>query len=538
MSDFDHMSDEDLQKIAGQPAAPQDDFAHLSDDDLAKIAGQPTDLASKATAGLKSIGRGAVTAFGKISEALPDMTAPIRSGIGAYQDTGSLGDAFTAAQANSMGDNKKPPGWGDILEKGGVPGRKDMPLNLPIQKNPWGATPAEKNYQTSPAELGGVALETATDPATYLGLGAEKAAVDLPMEAGAAMERMAANRGVKAATGHSIQSVRKFAKAPASGAIDIGRAQDNLLRAGHGLINADEAGPPVIGWMSKSADAGPAVEAKRQFYGDKIAEVGSTLDQNVPGGAVSGKNIAQRMLDYAAKIPETERGKGLQERILAEARNFEQKGNMPFSEAQKYKNDFKYKHGVSDALISDQDSTNAMNRMISDEMEAAVDAHKQTLNPETLSQYKDYKDRYGLYRTASEAINNEQLKSLSRNIASPSSKAAGLAGVVTTAAMSHDPLKAAAMGIGSAVANEIVMKRGSAFAARTANAVARTLQGAPQAFAKWMPALQKAAQGGTTSLSVAHHLLMRSDPDYYNLMTQGGMADDSTNTHPAAVGGQ
>jgi hypothetical protein len=296
-------------------------------------------------------------------------------------------------------------------------------------------------------------------------------------------------------------------KTSGKGAGDISKAERNLRESGRHLLE-DTDGGPAVGWLSKSEDVGEKAEAKRKLFGEKIGKVGETVDELQPK-SVTGKELADELLEYATSIPEVGKGKQLRERLLQEAENLENIGPMSFKQAQEIKAQFPYEPQSADALFSSPDVTNRINRVVSGKMDEAVDKAKgiESLTPEqlkSLSSYGDSKKRYGTFKTMSDAATERKSKDLSNRVVSPSDQLWGAAGAV-----SQGPL-----GFMAGVANKIGRERGSAFAARSADAISKKLLAAPSKYGKWLPALQKAAAASPAGLVTTHHLLMNNDPEY------------------------
>lgn len=138
--------------------------------------------------------------------------------------------------------------------------------------------------------------------------------------------------------------------------------------------------------------------------------------------------------------------------------------------------------------------------------------------PTLTQEYSESKKRYGTFKNVADAGTEQKLRALNRRIISPSTYGMGAAGAVAGASAAGGLSTAGLLGIGAAATNKLAMERGSAFAARAADALSKKFLAAPQAFQKWMPALQKAAGASAGSLVVTHHMLMQNDPEYRALI--------------------
>ncbi len=508
------LSDADMDQLAA------DSPGLISDADMDKLAVPESfseGLARKGIGAIKGAGQMALEGVNKVSNTMNKFVgAPIRAGIGALQEGEDLHGALSRASGQIGEDPNLAPTGKDIMATAGLPA--DETVNTHLKLNPF----TGESLKVSPAGVAGGVLDAAIDPTTYIGLGAGEAAekgLQMAPELASYLEEKAGNRAVKAATGESRAAIRKAAGVSSKGG-KISTMEKNLAESGSALLDSDEAGGPVIKPLSTAKDIADAAAQKQQYFGQKIGEVGEKIDSAMPN-AVSGQNIADAMVNYAASIPETEGGKALQAKILAEAQNFQGK-QLSFKDAQAFKNQFKYEPQASDALISNKDVTNKLQGIISDEMDSTVDALKNDLSPETLGNYQDYKNRYRVYKNAAEAASQNSMNQLSRRMISPSSHGLGLTVGMGTLLNTGSPAKAALAGAGAAGANMLALGRGSSLAATTAKAVADRVAAAPAAFQKWLPALQQAAQRGDEALSLTHHLLMTNDPDYYNTMNGAG----------------
>lgn len=177
-----------------------------------------------------------------------------------------------------------------------------------------------------------------------------------------------------------------------------------------------------------------------------------------------------------------------------------------------------YKAGVPPRYRQDMhDATRAWNniadqhgKMLDEDFAPKVSGNDLAI----LDSYPHSKERYGVYKGVGDASTEQAMRTLGRNIASPSTKAIGLLELFS----GGTPTKAALY----MAANQIALSRGNAFVARTANAIGKKIQRGGAIFNRWRPILTKAAQGGYGALVAAHHQLMNSDPSYRGLMLDDG----------------
>ncbi len=328
---------------------------------------------------------------------------------------------------------------------------------------------------------------------------------------------IAADRAVKATTGQNISALRKLAGATSSGQ-DFGRTEESIRKAGRDIIDSG-----VIGATDRVEDLAPKLAAKRQEIGSQIGDVGKKVDELYPR-AVSGDKIADQLLDYAATIPATGQGKLLQEKILNEAENLKAMGGLSFADAQKVKNQFKFKPQDQDALISNQDVTNKIRNLISKEMDntAADVASKADLSgKELLDQYGKLKGQYRTFKGAADAAGDRALKNLSNRYVSPSDYGVGATGALAgTIASGGSAIPAIALGAAGAGLNKLARERGSSAAAVGFMKAAQALEDSPEFAKKFGNILNDAAQRGGGALAVTHQLLSQKYPEYQRLLDQ------------------
>lgn len=313
---------------------------------------------------------------------------------------------------------------------------------------------------TSEADITKGALpEALADTATGAGLGAGFSAGANAIASGGAkaiqgLKTLAENRAFKAATG---QNKKAFKEAYQNG---------QITTRGRDLLEADEAGPAVVGWFDSVKNILPKAKEKTNYYGKKIGELTEQVD-NLEPNAVNGKSIADKILNFASELPETEQNKPIIRRLINEAKNYWDKGNMSFTEAAKYKGSYKFKPTDSTTQVYSQDGSNALRYIVSKEMEDTVDALKKTTDSEQikalLGKYKELKQKYSSYKGAAKTAEGKVLDDLSNRAVSPSDYAMGAVAGLAKGGLS---LPSAAAAVGGATANKLARTRGSAFVAR------------------------------------------------------------------------
>lgn len=321
------------------------------------------------------------------------------------------------------------------------------------------------------------------------------------------LKGFAERRAIKAAIGPNTAGMRDLAGVSMRGG-DPTRAKEAIQKAGRNIL--DEG---ILTPFAKTENLGPSLKEAASKYGSQIGEVGEAVDKALPN-AVDPKIIAQQLAEYAESIPQTLGGKKLQDRVLAEAANFEAMPSLGFGEAQGLKNQFKYKPMDQDALINNQDVSNKIRQILSKNMEGAAEQVSKTGTDEAkdlLTKYMNAKGKYATFKKASDAVGNEQTKDLARRLASPSDYAMGATGI-TAGALTGNPALAVAGALAGA-ANKFARERGSSTAALLADSIAKKMEASPQLVKEFGQALAAAAERGPAALTATHHVLMK-DPKY------------------------
>jgi hypothetical protein len=447
--------------------------------------------------------------------------APLRAGMQAFQRGESLSDVGKAAKSQFGENPDLAPTGEDILANAGVP--RDFTIQLPNGGVPREfQTPDLKNVKKevsiNPAAIGGFALESVTDPINYIPVGplakgavkaTEKAAEVVASPLANSFRKFAEQRAVKATTGESISALRKLTKTTLQDAGDIEKAERAISRVGSDVL--DEGS---IKALSTVEDIAPRLSESRKKYGAMIGEVGAQVDKINPK-SVDAKKIADKITDFANSIPGTSAGKRLQEKLIDEAANFETLGKMSFEDAQKFKNQFKFKPQDADALISNQDATNSIKRIISKEMDDAVE---KVGGKELAEKYATAKSKYDAFKSSSSAATDRVQKNLSNRFISPSDYGVGIGtgflSSVGSEGSEESKIKNIAIGALGAMGHKFLRTRGSSLSAVTANSISNTLKKSPDFVKKYGEVIAGAASKGPVVLNSTHRYLMQNNPDY------------------------
>jgi hypothetical protein len=333
-----------------------------------------------------------------------------------------------------------------------------------------------------------------------------------------ALRALAEDRAVKSVTGQNISALRKMAGTTLSSAGDVEAANAGIRKIGRDVLDQGS-----IGALDTVEDIAPKLSTARKGYGGQIGEVGKQIDAVNPL-SVDAKRISEDIANYAYSIPETEAGKKLQDKLLAEAANFEKRGRLSFGEAQDFKNQFQYKPVDADALISNKDATNKIKSIISKEMETTADTMKGAGGDQAdlIGRYKDLKSKYGSFKGASDAATDRVQKNLTNRFISPTDYGVGIGtgAVGALSSMGDDggpdesKLKYIALGALGAMGHKFARTRGSSLAAVTADNLAKVLESSPKFVQEFGQLITDAASRGPAALATTHSLLMKSNPKY------------------------
>lgn len=354
--------------------------------------------------------------------------------------------------------------------------------------------------------------------AKYIGPVVSKAADWTKDKVASGLKNIAEDRAVKAVTGQNISALRKMGKTTLNSAGDVDAAQAGIRKVGRDIL--DEPGVLRVG--SRAEGLAPKLAQARNQYGEKIGEVAKKIDEIAPG-SINPQAISDDILNYAATIPEVGAGKNVQKRLLEEAENFANMKNVNFSDAQNFKNQFKFKPVDADALINSQDASNKVRQLISKRMEEAADdlaAKSPDTTKELLGQYKQLKSKYGSFKGASDAATDRVQKNLSNRFVAPSDyglgSAAGVASAIATGGSVGTGAVVAAL---AGAANKVGRERGSAAVARTADNLSKMLQNNPQAMQQFGGIIKEAAERGPAALLSTQYILMQR-PDFRKLFEE------------------
>lgn len=457
---------------------------------------------------LNAFGATIAGTVGQVARKVDQYTgAPVRAAIGAAQEGKPIGEAFTN---QFLREPETAPSGKDIAARAGFSTEPMFDTGFYTAPN--------QTLKVSPAGAAGAIVETVADPTLWIpgraiGKGVElagAAAESLAPKIANSFAHIAEERAVKATTGQNVRALRDIAGTAAQSSGDIKRAQASIDKAGRTILDENLLSP-----FDRSESLAPKLAGAKRAAGEKIGEIGKAIDERVPN-AVSTQNIATEIAKYADSFPDTPTGAKLKDRLYEKAAEYENLKGISFSDAQFEKNQFKYKHGESDALISNQDISNKLQSIISKEMENTASTLAETGDESLkalLSSYGEAKGKYRTFKLTGDAATDRSIKNLSNRFISPSDY--GIGGIATVAgAMTGGTIPAVIGGMTMAAVNKVLRERGSAFAARAADAISETIKANPGKYEKWGEQLGVAANNGSEALVLTHHMLMNNDPAY------------------------
>lgn len=541
------LSDAEIEAMEAKSAAPAQPKGGLSDADIealeAKSSPNPAPKPSPADSAMRGLSRGVTFGFAdKTSAGVNAVRDYLMNKYGQYGDisknfdigkdyeknlnaikktdeTSKEANPWTYGAANLTGGVLSPvnkviapiaaSGKGGTLAKmaagavgGGIAGAGESqahPLNSPDEALRFGGD-----------ILQGAALGGATTGALDLvGKGISKLAPD-------SLREMAGERLVKAGTG---QNKRAISAMRATGAAD--ESGNALELAGRILGRADEAGPATVGFIDKAETILPKVQSKQKFFGKAIGATADAIDSAMPN-AVDGKKISQKILDYAASLPETEQTKPIINRLMNEAQNFENRGQMSFADAQALKESFKFKPMDSSTHTFGQEASNKLNSIMRKEMNDTASQVAQVA-PESsdlrnlAGNYLENKGKYQVYKQIGDAAQKRVDANLSNRSVAPSDYAAGATGLLASAAHGAGAIKSAVIAGAASLANRTARQYGSALMGRSMQGLADILDKSPEVLGKFTGAILDAANRGPNALTVTHALLMKN-PEYSQIV--------------------
>jgi len=311
---------------------------------------------------------------------------------------------------------------------------------------------------------------------------------------------------------------------------------DPLVRKGkveeRGRILLDKG---IVKFGRSSKNIAGAAEDVADEAGGKIGEVLKQIDDEGAIG-VNSARIADKIDEYANSIA-SPNNRGVVENLRNQAKEFrgmfrvsgsDPKQGITLKEANRFKQLYKWDDRDPAANMAiGREATNKINRIISEELDDAVKVYATVPRPEGLKAATaiDPKDALKVYLQSKKNFHHSiGAKQSAEKLASREQKNQflslkdTLAGGGGLALSGGNPLVAIPM----VVANKFARERGSASLAVLADKLAKFLKSPTSAEVlgmKYGPMIQQAAQKGDKALGAVHNMLLKSDPEYTNLIT-------------------
>ncbi len=334
------------------------------------------------------------------------------------------------------------------------------------------------------------------------------------------LRKSANERAVKSAIGRNQKLMEQMSnvKAPDTGEVALESAGRRLRESG------------IMGPLSRAEGMAAGVTAAKNDAGAKIGLTLKTLDDAMPN-AVSGKKIADELLDLAAKLPDSEISDGTVKRLLSEAERFEKMGNIPFAKAQQYKDLWRFDPKLSEHASLGKKTMNKVNRLISNNMDETADEIGRMAGEGSpiailADAYRKNRGDYQAFINLETGIKKNVPRNISNRFTSPSDYATGAAGLGYGLTQGAAPSLgvAAPFALAAAALNHQIRMRGNSFAAMTAGKLANILEKTPNAVGRFSNTLLKASELSPNALWITHQLLLK-DPDYQDTL---GIAQNSS----------
>lgn len=342
----------------------------------------------------------------------------------------------------------------------------------------------------------GAAIAGATQGALQLaGKAASKLAPDN-------LREFANERSIKAATGQNKAILKRIAKT--KGLDDTGEV----------LLNESSVSGPVVKFGSSvNSIKDRAADAAEKAW-DSVTGVYKQADQALGGKAIDGREIAQGIIDRAAKIEPLPQNEAIINKMMETAAYLENKGAMSLEHAQQLKNNFVFKMADPKTHALGLDGNNAIREAFTESMGQAI----KRVDPALEKAWADSMKLYGTYATAAGAADERAIANVSNRFFSPSDYAMGIGGALLNGAKEGGGTKDSLIGLATTMAHKLVRERGSSMAAVTAKNLAAVLDKTPEALGSAYPVLQEAAKAGPAALEAAHEMLMNKDAAYRRLL--------------------
>jgi len=269
-------------------------------------------------------------------------------------------------------------------------------------------------------------------------------------------------------------------------------------------------GKAVIQFGNKPETTAQLAEQARAGVGAKMGEAVQAIDQNIPFMLKETKtSLTQKLQDLPRKLglPQAEGKIGSADRNEIEALSAQVANATSIEDLTKIKNRIKFDPSKEQPSLAatKQAMRDTINDGIKEATENSKDLMGKGLEPQKdlLANYLENAKKYRAYKPASELLGKQVTSERLGNNVSP-------AGIGT--------IKSATL----AALNFIGLQRGNSAMAVSYNNLAKVLDAFPEPMKKFYPMLLEASKRGGTSLAVTHAALLNKNPEYKQMIEEGG----------------
>ncbi len=443
MPNYDHLSDEELEKIAAgsnpaePPAQAPDKYAHLSDDDLAKIAGNGEPKYHPAVSAVLGVGQGLANNWADEGIAalktLPTAVNPMNYGEGYLNKVGSAYNKNQAEEQKIFDDAEKQNPGASL--GGALAGSYLNPVNDAkrlygaVTGAIQGAGQSKAHPLESPEQMSQFALDTASGAGFgALGtLGSKAIGTVAKKLAPTQLLKGAYERAVKSGMGQNFKEWKDLYRRKA--VENIG----NKLLSGSEELGLD----PVMKFGMKGSDVAGAAKKSIDSAWSKVTDIYKKVDTKTSGKSVTGFDVARDLLKTARTINSPHPDlKSMKSELVKQAKTISKVGDMSLEQAQKFKNQWKWDKtpGAPNNAFLGENGTNAIKAAYESAIGKSVIKNMDKTAFKTQRRAKEY---YGALKKVADKEADQLAKSSSNRWSAPSDLAAkyGLGGLAGTASL-------------------------------------------------------------------------------------------------------
>jgi hypothetical protein len=230
--------------------------------------------------------------------------------------------------------------------------------------------------------------------------------------------------------------------------------------------------PSLLGFGSRASDVTAKLEAARVGAGNAMNIIHKAVDEKQGGAAITGFDIAKKMIQKARNIPtNTQENLNLRRDLVRDAMLAKKQGRLTLDEAQHLQNQFEREQISKFADPTKAAKANLAEDAYNEAINDVVDRFATNAEKET---YKEANKVYGDVKRVQKFNAKEGAREISNRWVSPSDYAMAGVGALYGGITAPDDRKAesimqnAALGIGAGATNKFLRQRGSSIAASAA----------------------------------------------------------------------